>query len=94
MIANAEPTSMESVGYHIVAGARCVEIRGPNQFRNAVSNILFIQLRRLIVRSILIHDWLMEHLSATDLNLSPTTGAIALCSQDVVSMGGAHADER
>ncbi|QYS96902.1 Zn2Cys6 [Trichoderma simmonsii] len=49
MIANGDPTSMESFRYHIVAGARCVEIRGPNQFRNAVSAILFIQLRRLII---------------------------------------------
>ncbi|KAL7904564.1 hypothetical protein GGI35DRAFT_489681 [Trichoderma velutinum] len=49
MIASADPTSMESFGYHIVAGARCVEMRGPNQFRTAVSAILFIQLRRLII---------------------------------------------
>ncbi|UKZ77935.1 hypothetical protein TrVFT333_005667 [Trichoderma virens FT-333] len=47
-IASADATSMESFGHHIVAGARCVEIRGPNQFRNVVSAMLFIQLRRLI----------------------------------------------
>lgn len=49
MISNGDLTSMESFGRHIIAGAQCVQLRGPSQFRNLVSIILFIQLRRLIV---------------------------------------------
>lgn len=52
MISDGDLASMESFGRHIVAGAQCVQLRGPSQFRNLVSVILFIQLRRLIVRII------------------------------------------
>lgn len=51
MISSGDLTSMESVGRHIIAGAQCVQLRGPSQFRNLISVILFIQLRRLIVRT-------------------------------------------
>lgn len=51
MISDGDLTSMESFGRHIVAGAQCVQLRGPSQFRDLVSIILFIQLRRLIVRT-------------------------------------------
>lgn len=53
MISNGDLTCMESFGRHIIAGAQCVQLRGPSQFRNLVSVILFIQLRRLIVRTLL-----------------------------------------
>lgn len=49
MISNGDLTCMESFGRHIIAGAQCVQLRGPSQFRSLVSIILFIQLRRLIV---------------------------------------------
>ncbi|PTB45247.1 hypothetical protein M441DRAFT_64920 [Trichoderma asperellum CBS 433.97] len=49
MISDGDLASMESFGRHIVAGAQCVQLRGPSQFRNLVSVILFIQLRRLII---------------------------------------------
>ncbi|KAK5991950.1 hypothetical protein PT974_05344 [Cladobotryum mycophilum] len=48
IIASAKPASMDTFSRHIVAAARCVEIRGPSQFRSAVSAILFTELRRLI----------------------------------------------
>lgn len=52
MISNGDLTCMESFGRHIIAGAQCVQLRGPSQFRSLVSIILFIQLRRLIVRTL------------------------------------------
>ncbi|KAN0071542.1 hypothetical protein V8E54_010138 [Elaphomyces granulatus] len=48
-IASADADSMKSFGQHIVAAARCIELRGPFQFRNEASVKMFLQLRRLIV---------------------------------------------
>ncbi|KAK5997077.1 Pyranose 2-oxidase [Cladobotryum mycophilum] len=47
-IASADETSMESFSQHIMAGARCIQMRGPNQFTSEVSVVLFKQLRALI----------------------------------------------
>lgn len=40
---------MDAFSHHVLAAARCVEIRGPNQFRNEISTILVAELQRLIV---------------------------------------------
>lgn len=50
IIASADAASMQSFSMHVIAAARCIELRGPEQFRNEASVKLFVQLRRLIVR--------------------------------------------
>ncbi|KAK5996392.1 Transcription factor dbaG-like protein [Cladobotryum mycophilum] len=51
MISAADPMSLESFTKHVVAGAQCVQMRGPTQFRGEVPATLFTQMRRLIVMS-------------------------------------------
>jgi hypothetical protein len=48
-------SSMESWRHHIRGVAQLVNIRGPDQFKSEGSLRLFLQIRRLIVRTLLIH---------------------------------------
>lgn len=40
---------MKSFSHHTIAAARCIEMRGPEQFRGEASLRLFYQMRRIIV---------------------------------------------
>ncbi|KAH8127540.1 hypothetical protein LI328DRAFT_165057 [Trichoderma asperelloides] len=50
VIASADMDSMKSFSNHIIAAARCIDLRGPGQFYNGgkISARLFVQLRRII----------------------------------------------
>jgi hypothetical protein len=78
---------MKSFGQHIVAAARCIELRGPFQFRNEASVKMFLQLRRLIVRLTLI----LQTPPGTDMeagyDLSSIPRKYSLRSQAMVVLG-------
>ncbi|KAN0071536.1 hypothetical protein V8E54_010132 [Elaphomyces granulatus] len=57
--AHADADSMKSFGQHTIAAARCIELRGPFQFRNEASVKMFLQLRHLIV---MIYHQFQEHI--------------------------------
>jgi hypothetical protein len=40
---------MKAFSQHVLAAARCIEMRGPAQFRNPVGLKLFMQIRRILV---------------------------------------------
>ncbi|KAH7137438.1 hypothetical protein B0J13DRAFT_559658 [Dactylonectria estremocensis] len=48
-IASADITSMKTFSHHTIAAARCIEMRGPDQFHSEASLKLFYQMRRIIV---------------------------------------------
>ncbi|KAM0427884.1 hypothetical protein ACHAPT_007343 [Fusarium lateritium] len=48
-ISSADVSSMQSFSHHTIAAAKCIEMRGPGQFKSEASLNLFIQMRRIIV---------------------------------------------
>jgi hypothetical protein len=42
---------MKFYGDHTMAAARCLDLRGPTQFRDNTPLKLFLELRRIIVRT-------------------------------------------
>jgi hypothetical protein len=40
---------MKAFSQHIIAAARCIEMRGPAQFETVVGLKLFMQMRRIMV---------------------------------------------
>ncbi|KAH6964810.1 hypothetical protein EDB82DRAFT_511036 [Fusarium venenatum] len=48
-IAFPDSTSMKAFSQHIIAAARCIEMRGPEQFRTAAGVKLFMQMRRNMI---------------------------------------------
>ncbi|KAK6697835.1 hypothetical protein SNK05_010685 [Fusarium graminearum] len=47
--ANSDSSSMDTFSQHIIAAARCIEMRGPEQFRTPASVKLFMQMRRNMI---------------------------------------------
>ncbi|RBR24487.1 uncharacterized protein FIESC28_02683 [Fusarium coffeatum] len=48
-IAFADTSSMKAFSQHIIAAARCIEMRGPQQFQTPVGLKLFMQMRRHMI---------------------------------------------
>lgn len=92
-IASGDADSMESFSHHTIAAAHCIQLRGPNQFRNEAAVKLFLQMRRIIVSVItplsLRSLYCFSHRQGHDM--SPIARADPLCARKVVAMGGTHA---
>ncbi|KAG9495604.1 hypothetical protein J7337_012158 [Fusarium musae] len=51
-IAFADTGSLKAFSQHIIAAARCIELRGPAQFQTVVGLKMFMQMRRIMVRRV------------------------------------------
>ncbi|KAL2205657.1 hypothetical protein CC79DRAFT_1275371 [Sarocladium strictum] len=49
MIVSADMTAMKSFSQHIMAAARCVELRRPQQFQSPIAMKLFMHMRRVLI---------------------------------------------
>ncbi|KAI9172720.1 hypothetical protein HJFPF1_02233 [Paramyrothecium foliicola] len=47
-IVSADLSSMKSYSHHVIAAARCIQMRGPGQFRSVNSVKLFMHMRRIM----------------------------------------------
>ncbi|KAF4445961.1 hypothetical protein F53441_10350 [Fusarium austroafricanum] len=48
-IAFSDPGSLKASSQHIIAAARCIEMRGPSQFQTVVGLKMFMQMRRVMI---------------------------------------------
>ena len=81
---------MKTWSYHILATAKLIELRGPEQFNSEVALRLFNQLRRVIV-------WLPLPCTAPYIGLTylvhgmrSKTGGLSLPNSEMVKVGTKH----